>query len=174
MGRASLRHNGWSKPAALALSAGVFLFCLVEPSALIGIYQSALRASFFTAFVSVGSFMLTLKTFVLIKMKEGMYDSPKYKRRFQRSVLNGNKDPHYAPIRRLGGILFLAIASAYATSVAQLSIGLWGSRWAAIICICLAVFTIGVLITCLHLVHVNLQDWFALLEEPEPSPDPED
>src|ERR1700742_564175 len=71
-------------------------------------YREALRTPFFSGFLTVGSFLLTLQTTILSRIKE-IYDSPEYEKRWeqhqeQRRTANrqAKQTPFYGPLRNLG------------------------------------------------------------------------
>lgn len=51
-----------------------------DPSELVLFYEKHLRGNLFAGFLTVGGFLLSLKTFILIKLKENVYDHKEYRK----------------------------------------------------------------------------------------------
>ncbi|MHB1174821.1 MAG: hypothetical protein ACYCZJ_06840 [Sulfuriferula sp.] len=128
-------------------------------------FADKLRGSLFAGFLTLGSFLLSLKTGIVIKIKEGLYDKPEYKTRLiQRRQLNTSLT-HYGPLRRLSRLLSLAVFSALCAAAIQLTVGLVPFWWASGICLASATFSMGLLMASFFLIQANLSDWFNLLED---------
>lgn len=128
-------------------------------------FAKNMRGSLFAGFLTLGSFLLTLKTGIVIKIKEGLYDSAAYKKRLieQRQI---NKDlSAYGPLRRLSRLLSWSVFSALISAAFQLTIGLIPHWIAASLCLAVAVFAMTILLSSFFLIQINLSDWFNLMEE---------
>jgi hypothetical protein len=130
-----------------------------------GFFKQNMRASFFAGFLTIGGFMLTLKTFVLVKMKEGLYSSKAYLRLARDMRALGSPRSLYEPLRELSHLLFFSILSALATSALQLTVGLAPFWWAAAICVTFAGGTLTLLVFSLVQMKGNLDAWFDCLDE---------
>jgi hypothetical protein len=127
-------------------------------------YSASMRGSFFAGFLTIGGFMLSLKTFVLVKMKEGLYDSVAYRQMAEEMRGVGYREDIYAPLRRLSDLLFFAILSALITSALQLTLGLWRAWWSAAVCGGFAGGTLLLLLFSLVQIKRNLNTWFESLD----------
>lgn len=137
-------------------------------------YAANLRLPFFTAFLTVGGFLLSLKAFILINMKEKLYDSHQYRERHERNaaLAAANKaeaESLYAPLQRLASLLFYAILVCLLASVSQITLGLVRHWAAALVCIALATLGVTLLLVSLFNVRSTLKYWFALLEHGTPA-----
>ncbi len=128
-------------------------------------YGEKMRGSLFAGFLGLGGFLLSLKTFILVKMKEELYGHPKYRERYETERTQDPKIALYSPLQSLKSLLLWAIASSLITAVLQMSLGLWEQKWAAIGCMSAAAFTIGLLLQGLFHINSNLNRWFLHLEE---------
>jgi len=128
-------------------------------------YAKNMRGSLFTGFLTVGSFLLSLKAFIVVKLKENIFDTDIYKEKLkERRKLNPNLTL-YGPVKRLSLLLFISTSSAITASVSQLSVGLI-ERWeATFFCIFVSVFAISMLIATLLLIKSTLDEWLDYLEE---------
>jgi hypothetical protein len=151
----------------LLLSIGVFLLCLKierDSGGVAVFFAEKMRASIFAGFLTLGSFLLALKTGIVIKIKEGVYD----KKEYQEKVLGAAELAGisvYGPLRRLSRLLSVAVFAALTTSALQLSVGLLSNWWAASICLAAAAFALLVVMASFLLIQANLGTWFDLMEE---------
>ena len=128
-------------------------------------YAKNMRGSLFTGFLTVGSFLLSLKAFIVVKLKENIFDSAGYKEKLkERRKLNPDLTL-YGPLKRLSLLIFLSISSAIVASVSQLSIGLVEHWVATYFCIFVSVFAVGMLISTLLLIKSTLDEWLDYLED---------
>lgn len=128
-------------------------------------YSKNIRASLFTGLLTVGSFLLSLQAFIVVKLKENVFDSPIYR---ERVASRKKLDPRitlYGPVKRLSSMLFLSTASAILASVCQLTFGLIQDWHATFICIFAASFAISMLVAALLLIRSALRDWLDTLED---------
>lgn len=142
---------------------------------LVQFYGESLRSSLFAGFLTLGGFLFSAKTFIVVKMKEGVYDTPDYEKSVetQRALKPGSNLKFYGPLRNLSQLLFGSILLSLVTAVAQLTLGLFDNVIAVFICLGLAVATIVVLIISLFFIRANLVFWFDQMEKAKPSPEAE-
>jgi len=130
-----------------------------------GFYAKNLRGSLFAGFLTLGGFLLSLKTFIIVNMKKEVYDTPEYKRTWDESKqLDSRVGSMYTPLRELSDRLYVAIFSCVMTAVFQFTFGLAESIWTALTCIWMAVLSIIFLLWCLHSIRANLTTMFGHLE----------
>lgn len=145
--------------------------CVVEPiSSLFGFFAANLRGSFFSGFLTVGGFLFSLKTFIVVKMKEELYEHELYKRRLEKRRELNPKLTSFGPLRRLSRFLFVSVIASFVTAILQVSVGLWPHWIAALICMGAATFTLSMLVVSLVQIKGNLDEWFELLEESARNP----
>lgn len=157
----------YSIPSFLALvTFGVCTyFVLVLKFDLPAFYEKNMRSSLFAGFLTLGSFLLTLKTGIVIKIKEGLYDNVKYQERIiERRKLNATLTV-FGPLRRLAKLLSLSVISALVTAASQLTIGLIPNWIATATCLSMATLALSILLSAFCLIQSNLTDWFDLMEE---------
>ncbi|WP_147468477.1 hypothetical protein [Corallococcus interemptor] len=127
-------------------------------------YSKNMRGSLFSGFLTLGGFLLSLKTFVVVKMKEGLYDNKAYRTRHKRRQTLLKTDL-YNPLINLSHLLYYSILACIATSVSQLTLGLFPRWWSAAGCASLATFAVVLLAMSLREIKGNLDTWFECLEE---------
>lgn len=128
-------------------------------------YSEKMRGSLFAGFLTLGSFLLALKTGIVIKIKEGVYDKPEYQKKVIHLPELKGKSSVYGPLRRLSRLLSVAVLSALIASALQLTLGLFNDWRASAVCLAFATFAITVLIASFILIQVNLATWFDLMED---------
>lgn len=143
---------------------GVSAFANIFHGNLVLEYTTGLRTPLFTAFVTMGSFLLTLKTFILLRLKEGMYDKEFYKTAYLNNRSLASKDSYYGPLQRLGQALIVNVAMCYISSILQLTLGLLKYDWGIVICLGFGATTLGLIFFCWYQVSQNLQQWFNYIE----------
>lgn len=128
-------------------------------------YAKNMRGSLFTGFLTVGSFLLSLKAFIVVKLKENIFDTDIYKKKLKERRKLNPELTLYGPVKRLSLLLFVSVSSAITASVSQLSVGLI-ERWeATFFCIFVSVFAISMLISTLLLIKSTLDEWLDYLED---------
>ena len=128
-------------------------------------YQEKMRGSLFAGFLTLGSFLLSLKTGIVIKIKENLYDQGPYQDAVEKAIEQGSNMTVYGPLQRLSRLLATAVLSALIASVLQLTLGLLGEWWTVAICLAAAATAITFLMFAFTLIQMNMRDWFKYLEE---------
>ncbi len=132
---------------------------------LVAFYAENLRGSLFAGFLTLGGFLFSAKTFIVVKMKEGVYDTDGYTDRLEILRRDHPDAEHYAPLKRLTGFLFYTVLMCLVTAVAQLTLGLLPHWMPVAICLCLSVITVVLLCISLKVVNDNLKEWFVYEEQ---------
>ncbi len=128
-------------------------------------YEDNIRGHLFAGFLALGGFLLSLKTFIVVNMKENVYDNEKYQEnwRDQKKIKPDLK--LYAPLKELSDLLFYAILAAIVSAILQMTLGLYSHWLAALICLSSAVYAVVLLVASLVLIKQNLDTWFSHLEK---------
>jgi hypothetical protein len=127
-------------------------------------FADKIRPSLFAGLLTVGSFLLSLKVFIIVKLKETVFDSTEYKIILANLRKINPKIEHYAQVRNLSSVLFLSISSAIYAAGCQLTIGLIEKPLAMMICVFLAAFAAAMLLQTLILIRKILNEWLDHLE----------
>jgi len=151
--------------AALCVAATVFVIVYamsIENGAdnVVEFYQKNMRASMFTGFLTAGSFLLSLKTGIVIKIKESVYDKESYQERVSKAIDLGSNVTFYGPLKRLSRVLSAAVFTALIASLSQLTIGLRMEWQAMATCLAIAALAFSLLVAAFLLIQVILRDWF--------------
>lgn len=129
-------------------------------------YALSLRGSLFAGFLTLGGFLMSLKTFIIVNMKKEVYDSPAYITKFDAEKIIKPNLRRYDPLKELSNVLFVTILSCLTTSIMQLTLGLIEIFYMSLLCLMSAVGSIALLSWTLYLIRANLQDMFDHLDNP--------
>jgi len=127
-------------------------------------FGEKIRPSLFTGLLTVGSFLLSLKVFIVVKFKETVFDSKEYKERLANLRKVNPSIQHYAQVRNLSSVLFLSIASAIIAAACQLTLGLIEKPAAMLGCVFAAAFAGAMLLQTLLLIRKILGEWLDHME----------
>lgn len=155
-------------PHLLAVSATILcwlvLFYFVDSRCFSELYDTKLQLVFFTAFITVGSFLLAMKAFILVRIKEDIYRHKEYKRRYLAQYNNEYKGDYYKGLVELGYLLVVSVVGSFATSIAQITFGFSKTYSIKLI----APSLVGGMLVLVFLdwlyVYLNLRDWFKFIE----------
>ena len=127
-------------------------------------YEKNIRGHLFSGFLALGGFLLSLKTFIVINMKENVYDDESYQENWKKQLKLEPSLKLYAPLKELSDLLYYAILAAILSAVLQMSLGLYSHWIASIICVWSALYAVILLVSSLILIKQNLDTWFSYLE----------
>ncbi len=128
-------------------------------------YKMNIRSYFFMAFITMGGFLLSLKTFIVINIKKELYDCDQYKKRFAENKEINPDLKLYGPLIRLGNFLIYCVIFSILTSVSQLTIGLIPNSYASMFCIALACGTVVWVFQAWWEIKQSLSSWFDILKD---------
>lgn len=139
---------------------------LRDHDALLAAYDVRLRASLFAGLLTVGGFILSLETFIVIKLKENVYDDARYRRRFRLAKEQlGHGEQVYSPLKRLTSFLSLSVCCSLLAAVVQLTLGFVANYWACLITIGFAVFAVVLLFAVMLAIRGALNSYFEFIDE---------
>lgn len=120
----------------LAIYIGINVNCGVAN--LIDAYQKYMRGYLFSAFLGISSFLLSLLTFVVINLKEKMFDSDDYKKiyiKFNNLTAGDDiiKKKLYEPLVVITTALVISIVCCLFSSVLQFTLGFSANKYILIV-----------------------------------------
>jgi len=128
-------------------------------------YKTNMRSYFFMAFITMGGFLLSLKTFIVINIKKELYDCEQYKKRFAENKEINPELKLYGPLIRLGNFLIYCVIFSILTSISQLTIGIIPNSYASMFCIAMAGGTIAWVFRAWWEIKQSLSSWFDILKD---------
>ena len=128
---------------------------------LAALYESKLRSDFFSGFLAVGAFLLSLKTFIVMTMKTNVYDTKEYRALWEENSKRDAKitGPRYRGLQELNDCMFNSIFCTLSAAIAQVTIGIAGGPVFTFVSLLLCTTSICYLIYCLLLVKENLNSF---------------
>jgi len=130
---------------------------------LFSFYAENMRGHLFAGFLGLGGFLLSLKTFIIVNMKENLYEDPTYKDSWKKNK-KYNEKTLYEPLKELSDILYFAIFSCIIASISQMTLGFIKHDIFALVCIYLCILSTVLLIKSLIIIKENLDTWFEYLD----------
>lgn len=123
-------------------------------------YTTKLQVPFFTGFLTLGSFLLTLKIFIIVQLKDKLYESNEYINKVAELRLVDNTIKLFAPLTRLAELLLIAVIMAISTAFIQITVGFIGKQFSAAICISFAIVTLCLVVFAWWHIRKNIFDLF--------------
>jgi hypothetical protein len=138
------------------------LLATVDLPALHDVYSKSMRNSLFTGFLTLSSFLLATKTFLVVQLRKDIYDQDGYSEMHE---IQRPGQPLTGSLHKLARKLDTNIFFALITSVAQFTLGFVENWFALAACVGLAVLTIY--LTFESVVHVrrNMAIQFEWIDE---------
>lgn len=146
----------WSQ-LFLCLEEGSACYPIPGVNSLVDIYDDKLRSDFFSGFLAVGAFLLSLKTFIVMTMKTSVYDTEEYGHNWsEKYALDSRVGSRYRGLKELNDCMFNSILFSLFAAVAQVTIGIVSGFVFVFLSLLLCVISILYLAYCLLLVKRNL------------------
>ncbi|MDP2127229.1 MAG: hypothetical protein Q8K97_07605 [Pseudohongiella sp.] len=144
------------------------LFKLFDSGEIVELYRGGIRDSLFAGFLTVGGFLLSMKTFILISMKRQVYDSKEYVDQInERRSLNKSLT-HYGPLERLGNFLFYSVLFALIAAACQLTFGLSENPLSIAVALVFAMNALILMLVSLVIIKQNMSMWYGHIEKSSP------
>lgn len=148
-----------------AIISGCAVYFCIDVSA---IYKSRIGGTLFTAFLTMGSLMLSLVSMFMFSLKEKLFDNDDYKKMYfaKKNILN-IIEHRYSPLVNISRLFLFCVMMCFITSLAQFTIGLIECTYFIAFCLSLAFSTILLALYVLYNVWINFEVWFKLLQKNE-------
>jgi len=132
----------------------------------IKLYQSNARTPLFSGFITMGSFLLALKTNILSRLKEN-YDSPEYRMNYRatREQPGNSHAKYYDTLEKLSKALGWNIYYCLITAMSQMTLGFVFMPWAFGVCAGLAAGCLLFLVTLTYYLLSAHNEWFDTIEK---------
>lgn len=136
-----------------------------DPAQWINAYFMQARVPMFTGFLTLGSFLLTLQTAIIQRLKEA-YDSADYARMVDQ-IRAKKKDKairYYGGLERVGIALATNVILSLITAALQMTLGFFQTTWSTAICGAFAVTTVMLVIYLTIQLVLAHRHWFRKIE----------
>lgn len=129
-------------------------------------YSADLRGNLFAGYLTLGGFLLSLKTFIIVTMNDKLYENPEYRKKWKEAKsATPTIGSLYTPLRRLNDLLFYAIAASLVAAGAQFTLGFLNHWITATICISTALWSFSLVVDSLFLIKANLDTWLTYIDQ---------
>ncbi|WP_370611795.1 hypothetical protein [Klebsiella aerogenes] len=124
-------------------------------------HHKNLRGYLFSGFISVGSFLLSLHTFVIVNLRDKVFATNEYKESYALAYGISEKDIKenelFKPLDNLSSFINTSIVLSLTTAISQFTLGLSTNLYACLICVWLAILTVCFLLHCLIIIRINIR-----------------
>lgn len=146
--------------------ANLFGYRIIGPDHIYTFYKDSFRMPLFTGFLTLGSFLLSFKSFAILRLLT-VFESDIYLTRYvkRRKYVENFTAGYLDPIVKLSSLIFLAIYLSLITASMQLTIGLIPCWWTTLPCIWSATFTGLVLARTVRQLKTNIDLWLEVENE---------
>lgn len=128
-------------------------------------YEKNLRGNLFAGLISVSAFLMTGMTFILITMKQHIFDDDAYIQTFKKLKKHDDSLKLYTPLIELKNLLYLSVVATLVAAITQFTIGLIPHWSSAMISILLSIFSIILVFDSLLMMKNNLDAWLSYSKE---------
>lgn len=140
-------------------------YCTAKYTSIFALYPK-IQSAIFSAFLSMGSFMLALTTLFLISLKEKFFDSKEYEKTVKiKNDIDNKKHCKYTPLINISRLFILCIFICFLTSLAQITIGLFNNLVCISVCFSMAFSTILIILFSLYHVWKTIAVWLSDLSK---------
>ncbi len=147
------------------LLGGLWYLVFDDHASVVTFYADKLRDSIFNTYLTLGGFLFSLKTFIVIHMKEKLYDDDRYKQRYDEMVRHKPSLTRYGPLKNLNNLLFSCVLGFVSVSIFNFAFGLISNFYVVMTCFWLSLFVMGLFVHCLFVIRSNLTDYFLFIEK---------
>ena len=137
------------------------------------LYSGKLQSAFFTGFLTLAGFILSLKTNILLRLQKDLFEDPIYLQRVENaSHLEGKQLSRSAPLINLGEFLIWTVLICLGAALVQITLGLIQTDWAVAGCFATVGSALVFVFFSWRAIRQNLRLWFELLREKDKIPPP--
>jgi hypothetical protein len=127
------------------------------------LYFSQARIPMFSGFLTVGSFLLTLQTAIIQRLKDA-YDTEKYRDAFLVLHAKDKKVRYYGSLERMSVALSGNVILALTTATVQLSVGFIRTPFSTAVCLAFAITSIALVVYLTIQLLLAHRAWFDRIE----------
>lgn len=127
-------------------------------------YYSEIRTALFLSSMTLGTFIFTMKSFIVQVMKKEIYDKKEYQDSIKQIQETGKNVSCYKPLRNLSRILTQTIVLSFIAAGLHISLGVLDRDWTAQLCIGITLVSWVLVATSIFLVSRNLRKMIDISE----------
>ena len=122
-----------------------------------------IQGSLFTGLLTTASFLLSLKAFILLRIRQDVLDTKTYQNHVK-AITGGSLDDLYVPLRNLSRLLIWTVACALGGSVSQLTLAFAWPPYGVYVSAGLAAGALSLVIVCWKHLSDNVRTWVDAVE----------
>lgn len=130
----------------------------------IDVYSANARTPLFTGFITMASFLLTLKSTILQRLKDG-FDSAKHQEAYRIAKEHGVEGRYYESLSNMSSALSITVFMALVASCSQLTLGFIRSAFTFAFCVSLPFVTLVLLIHLWRQISLAHNKWIDKIED---------
>lgn len=169
--RTNFKTQVWSMIAISVIATIIMILVFFkltnhEGKAFFSFYQSSLRGYLFSGFISVGSLLLSLHTFVIVNLRDKLFLTEHYRESYAKGkgihcpvdIEKISEKDLLKPLDNLSSFINISVWLSIMTAVSQFTLGLADYGIISVFCIWLAMLTICFLMNSLILIRENIKN----------------
>lgn len=128
-------------------------------------WHQEFRTSIFTSSLTLGTFLFTMKTFMIQTIKKEIYDTSEYQDNIRKRLINGQSNVgYYSPLKRLSRLITASILLAIVNACLQITIGYVERSWVSWLCLTTTLLSWGLVASVLMMVSKNMIEMLEISE----------
>jgi hypothetical protein len=127
-------------------------------------YHKEFRTALFISGFTIGTFLFSMKTFILKTLKDDFYDNVKYQERVRQRKNLGQNVGFYTPLLRFSKLLYLSIILSFFSALSQISIGYVSNFYAVLFCLSISFISWLMVGVSVYYVSIN---WSKIIDQAE-------
>lgn len=133
------------------------------------VYSGKFQVAMFAGFLTLGGFLLTLKTFVVVQFKTQLFEKEPYRKVFMSTKTKSTylKGDYFLPLSEMAKLLLLSVVLSIGTSLFQITVGFLKSDLVSSFCMALGIATLFVVAFAWWIVRKNTIQMIGFWEEEE-------
>ena len=124
-----------------------------------------IQGSLFTGFLTIGGFLLSLKTFLLLRLKQDIYDHKGYLERVEKLRPLDPEIKRYDPLLQLSRLLVFTVFCALCSSISHLTVGYVFRPLGPIFSISMSFSTLALVLLNWSVLSTNIRMWMEFIEK---------
>ena len=128
-------------------------------------YHQEFRTALFVSGFTIGSFLFSMKTFILKTMRDDYYDNPEYQRKIAQRRSLGQEVKYYGPLKNFSRLFMSAVVLSFLSALSQISFGYVGDYRYVGFCLMLAFASWVLVAIAIYYVGINWSKALDLAED---------
>lgn len=122
-------------------------------------YHSEFRTALFLSSLTLGTFLFTMKSFIIQTIKKEIYDHTRHKANAEQLAADSKSSPiYYRGLKNLSRLIYWSIIAALSNALIQITVGYFQFTLAAIFCLGSSILSWGLVAFVLYQVGKNMEE----------------